>query len=66
LPGVLKRRSLDGFLGPILGVVEEKSLFIINLKAINQVLIKEGQANLKAIKVACSRESLDRSTIHSG
>jgi len=30
------------------------------------VLITEGQANLKAIKVACSRESLDRSTIHSG
>ena len=34
-------------------------MYSIYLKAINQVLIKEGQANLKAIKVACSRESLE-------
>ena len=48
-----------------LGVVEEKIFTQIHLKAINQV-VKEGQANLKAIKVDCSRGSLVRSTIHSG
>ena len=49
-----------------LGVVEEKIFTQIHLKAINQILVKEGQANLKAIKVACSRRSLVSSTIHSG
>ena len=35
-----------------LGVVEEKIFTQIHLKAINQVLVKESQANLKAIKDA--------------
>jgi len=56
---------LTRFAAEKLGVVEEKIFTQIHRKAINQVLVKEGQVNLKAIKVTCSRWSLVRSMTYS-